>query len=271
MRPWRAFTLIELLVVIAVLAILAALLFPVFAAAREKARQSVCIAHHKQLGAALLLYAQDYDETFPPALYEVVRHEQYPAWPVLTEPYSKGNRRLTICPSLGTGGSSWAYDMNSPGNQPHYLAGPPAAPRWARFSQVGFNWVYLSPIRFDPVSAARKAPPDNTPLPTTLPEVSDPAATVMLTDSAFMANSVVPWGVHHGPVGYIVVDPPRAARLTKSVYWFGGWKGPFGGQEGPYGRVAVRHLDGTLVTWVDGHTTWVKIDRLQDDGLWDLF
>jgi prepilin-type N-terminal cleavage/methylation domain-containing protein len=59
------FTLIELLVVIAVIAILAAILFPVFAQAREKARQSHCIASFKQINLALLMYAQDYDETLP--------------------------------------------------------------------------------------------------------------------------------------------------------------------------------------------------------------
>ncbi|GAB4465014.1 MAG: hypothetical protein OHK0029_35380 [Armatimonadaceae bacterium] len=63
----QAFTLIELLVVIAIIAILASILFPVFAQAREKARQSVCQSNLRQLGAALLMYAQYYDERFPNA------------------------------------------------------------------------------------------------------------------------------------------------------------------------------------------------------------
>ena len=61
----RGFTLIELLAVIAIIAIMAAILFPVFAQARAKARQSTCLSGMKQLGAGLILYAQDYDETLP--------------------------------------------------------------------------------------------------------------------------------------------------------------------------------------------------------------
>jgi prepilin-type N-terminal cleavage/methylation domain-containing protein/prepilin-type processing-associated H-X9-DG protein len=60
-----AFTLIELLVVIAILAILAAILFPVFARVREKGRQAVCLSNLKQLGMGVMMYIQDYDETFP--------------------------------------------------------------------------------------------------------------------------------------------------------------------------------------------------------------
>jgi prepilin-type N-terminal cleavage/methylation domain-containing protein/prepilin-type processing-associated H-X9-DG protein len=61
----NAFTLIELLVVIAIIAILAAILFPVFAQAREKARQTSCLSNTKQIGTSIMMYAQDYDETLP--------------------------------------------------------------------------------------------------------------------------------------------------------------------------------------------------------------
>ena len=69
MQRKNAFTLIELLVVIAIIAILAAILFPVFAQAREKARQTSCLSNLKQSATATLMYVQDYDETFPMSLF----------------------------------------------------------------------------------------------------------------------------------------------------------------------------------------------------------
>ena len=64
-RPASGFTLIELLVVIAIIAILAAILFPVFAQAREKARQASCLSNMKQISLSVIMYVQDYDENFP--------------------------------------------------------------------------------------------------------------------------------------------------------------------------------------------------------------
>lgn len=68
-RP--GFTLIELLVVIAIIAILAAILFPVFASARESARSTSCLSNIKQIGLAVLMYSQDYDERFPIPIYDM--------------------------------------------------------------------------------------------------------------------------------------------------------------------------------------------------------
>src|SRR5438094_5376899 len=71
MRNRNGFTLIELLVVIAIIAVLAAILFPVFAQAREKARQTACLSNCKQIGTAVMMYAQDYDDHPPLWFYEV--------------------------------------------------------------------------------------------------------------------------------------------------------------------------------------------------------
>ncbi len=98
-RGRKGFTLIELLVVIAIIAILAAILFPVFARAREQARKSTCLSNLKQLGTGTLMYVQDYDETFPVSIYPsaagVVTY-----WHLIT-PYLK-NGGVWKCPSDST-------------------------------------------------------------------------------------------------------------------------------------------------------------------------
>jgi len=81
----RAFTLIELLVVIAIIAILAAILFPVFAKAREKARQTSCLSNEKQLGLGIMQYIQDYDERLP-AVWDANRSPET-NWGIETYPY----------------------------------------------------------------------------------------------------------------------------------------------------------------------------------------
>lgn len=83
------FTLIELLVVIAIIAILAAILFPVFAKVREKARQTTCLNNEKQIGLGVLQYIQDYDETFPGSqFYGTTPATQY-GWSSAIQPYIK--------------------------------------------------------------------------------------------------------------------------------------------------------------------------------------
>ncbi|MER3474339.1 MAG: hypothetical protein C4335_09985 [Armatimonadota bacterium] len=99
-RSQRAFTLIELLVVIAIIAILAAILFPVFARAREKARQTSCLSNMKQMGTSSMMYVQDYDERFPLSYYVSANAQGPCAFTYLgaVEPYVK-NRQIYQCPS----------------------------------------------------------------------------------------------------------------------------------------------------------------------------
>ncbi|MBC8143513.1 MAG: DUF1559 domain-containing protein, partial [Armatimonadetes bacterium] len=104
------FTLIELLVVIAIIAILAAILFPVFAQAREKARQTSCLSNMKQIGLGLVQYVQDYDELNPTAYFHKAFNPAsggtalgYIHWSALLQPYIKSNQ-IWVCPSDQLGG-----------------------------------------------------------------------------------------------------------------------------------------------------------------------
>ncbi|HEY3329320.1 MAG TPA: DUF1559 domain-containing protein [Capsulimonadaceae bacterium] len=109
----RGFTLIELLVVIAIIAILAAILFPVFATAREKARQSSCASNLKQLGLASVQYAQDYDESLLPYRYtKPDTSVWYWNWCGLVYPYIKSLAVYT-CPSQGIPNSLLDYTYYS--------------------------------------------------------------------------------------------------------------------------------------------------------------
>jgi prepilin-type N-terminal cleavage/methylation domain-containing protein/prepilin-type processing-associated H-X9-DG protein len=102
----KGFTLIELLVVIAIIAILAAILFPVFARAREKARQTSCLSNVKQIALATMMYAQDYDERLPWRYLETAERTEYPnggtgggmIWPAPVYPYVN-NLQIFSCPS----------------------------------------------------------------------------------------------------------------------------------------------------------------------------
>lgn len=144
----RGFTLIELLVVIAIIAILAVILFPVFAQAREKARQTQCLSNLKQLGAAIAMYLSDYDETTPvnraclaPPLrtngaggFNCECGGPYAAWIDLLQPYVK-NYQVNVCPSAARTGDG--YEPTSGALQPPN--GDPENLRWS----YNINYIFV--------------------------------------------------------------------------------------------------------------------------------
>jgi len=135
MRCKRGFTLIELLVVIAIIAILAAILFPVFARAREKARQSSCLNNQKQIALAFHMYVQDYDEGIPRYYFEVT----HPANPE----YGQPNGWIRALDVLGP------YIKNA---QVRYC--PSDDYRGRYLMNYGYNYYYLGPWNL-PTAAAK--------------------------------------------------------------------------------------------------------------------
>src|SRR5579871_586057 len=159
----RGFTLIELLVVIAIIAILASILFPVFAQAREKARQSSCFSNQKQLSMALNMYTEDYDETLPL--------------------YSFGVGTAGFFGYFGTDGSRWA-DMIFPYVKSRQVYDCPDGNVHLNIYQGGtyfdtqtYSYGYSTPsLTTDPDSNYGVAG-------RTLAQITAPSTTIMLADS----------------------------------------------------------------------------------------
>jgi prepilin-type N-terminal cleavage/methylation domain-containing protein/prepilin-type processing-associated H-X9-DG protein len=164
----RGFTLIELLVVIAIIAILAAILFPVFAKAREKARQTSCASNLKQLALACRMYASDFDErNVPVARWNPSFAGNGYWWMVLVEPYLK-NLQILNCPSYRCeagfcGAPNWTCD------QP---------PRARYMGGYGMNWGHSACTYGGVAYPADPGPGDQKDS-----AVDQPAATVQLADS----------------------------------------------------------------------------------------
>jgi len=162
----RGFTLIELLVVIAIIAILAAILFPVFAKAREKARQASCTSNTKQLATAWMMYVQDYDETAPNAYGWTGSGNMYPMiWDQLT-PYIK-NQGIWVCPS-----KYWGVTMS---------ATPPGGDVWwsRTINRCSYGINYMIPLTWRGVRS--------------LGDIKRPAEAMLLGDAQ---NLDICWNVY---------------------------------------------------------------------------
>lgn len=180
MRRSNAFTLIELLVVIAIIAILAAILFPVFAQARESARQTHCVSRFQQVARAVAMYTSDYDTTQPLTQWFASRVGQANCndriLAQLLMPYNK-SWEIYRCPS-----DPHAND-DTLSMCPGYDSSPPAEPclreyRWSLRVNTGYNYTYLSPIM-------RGANGQYYNAPATDARIRNHASTVLMVDSVW--------------------------------------------------------------------------------------
>lgn len=149
-RSRSGFTLIELLVVVAIIAILAAILFPVFAQAREKARQATCLSNLRQMGTALMMYAQDYDETLMPGGVDIPCPSDLAAQGIcttgtittvscfyLSQPYSKNNK-YTVCPDIPVSDNSSNAKVKWEGRLGYAMAWPVPGYATGKYSALSF-------------------------------------------------------------------------------------------------------------------------------------
>ncbi len=240
-RP-AAFTLIELLVVIAIIAILAAILFPVFAKAREKARQSACLSNLKQLGAALAQYVIDHEAY--PQMSSPSNQVPRTRWPDTIWPYTK-SRGAFICPSADPAvyAKSFAHDAT------------------LTYGGYGYNFEYLGNSRF-PFNAADA-------------QIAAPAQTIALADS-WGVNGLPGVGVAGGTAGQYIIDPPlTCARGTRPGGSDNTGYGAGAECGGPWLCRAIpaeRHNELVTVAFCDGHAKAMHLmamDDLSGDGRLD--
>ncbi len=231
-----AFTLIELLVVIAIIAILAAILFPVFAQAREKARQASCQSNLKQIGLAIMMYAQDYDETYPmlengPERFTVAN---------AIDPYIKTNK-LNV---NGKGGNLWPEDSvwRCPSGRTYDYGDKNS------YFTVAYNYLYLTDVDASNNFVPDWSDPSKygiwawTQPGRSMAAIAAPAETVAFTDA----------GHADGPAGYYAtwdtLEPPSARLANGPVDWVSIFE--------------ARHTQQGNVTWCDGHVKSMRFEAL---------
>lgn len=261
-RSFSAFTLIELLVVIAIIAILAAILFPVFAQAREKARQTTCLSNLKQIGLGFMMYSQDYDEVMPPwtsnacgTLAGGAFAFQY-LFPRLVDPYIKNGavqttatggdlRGVWACPttkaSLSSFSNTYAYNYYSLGGV-SMCTGAGLSAAYAPFDGPAYAY---------PAAAASLGRPAETFMLTDGAQLSRPPSAYSVNGNSANNNGV--WGSHQGGTG--VIAPSAGASTNAAINRF------------LTGRL-------TMVVYCDGHTKAINTQNLvsylcvMENGAW---
>jgi prepilin-type N-terminal cleavage/methylation domain-containing protein/prepilin-type processing-associated H-X9-DG protein len=262
-RHRSGFTLIELLVVIAIIAILAAILFPVFAQAREKARQTSCLSNMKQLGLAGMQYITDYDETFP-VLYFPVRNGPYwnndsgqyhAMWVAELLPYTK-NLAIGSCPSAkretpsrcvpAFNITSWPSVCVDRGNDVHEPL-PGANAIKVPAYQIGINeTIVFRAMNGSSDGYTRLYNPD--PLPVS--KVGKPAELPFIADSTFILFQTM------DRIMYANYPAPG------NSFW-GGWSTTPGVNRNK--PEWARHTGGSNIIFGDGHVKWFSQGAMDID------
>jgi prepilin-type processing-associated H-X9-DG protein len=241
--------------VIAIISILAAILFPVFAQARAKARQASCSSNMKQIGTAVLMYAQDYDETTPPSALPV-SGEYATVWcgSLVMGPYTK-NVQIFHCPE----DKSDIFDWSSGLVASRKKVGPlsyaindlyPDAPAFGvQNPQGAFGFYTGSPQ-------------------TSLATISAPADLVMLTDGHKQLDAFHAVDVRYvnTEVAYMVLSTAKGTWPVDYAWAFE-WNIHAIAGEDPF-KVWRRHSDGTNVAFMDGHVKWNQRKDLDKGNRW---
>lgn len=272
----RGFTLIELLVVIAIIAILAAILFPVFAQAREAARKTSCMNNMKQMGTAITMYVQDHDETYPQAYWyknDAGDTNGYMQWTGMIQPYTK-NAGMFVCPSDPNKG----LPPTNP-HDPSYSGFPNGLDAQVPFLSYTVNAVLMPRKRrsIDPANvvamAAVTAPSDtilvaefsNT--PQCVNDTSNQTSTNFKNKShrsmnALMAGASGGAWKGEAPAEFAL---PAVYAMTPQVaaQTFAACSAP--GYAGGLPHISYiqpdKHSGGANYTYADGHSKWAKLEQ----------